>query len=70
MQEEKKGNSRQEPAGSVIAGTLGFVKRTRKWLAEVLAVRKRQQSGDCAQKAKSAQDVRDQLQNRCPWWGP
>ena len=69
VQEETKGKQVKETGKSFVARALGFVKRTSGWLADVVAVRKRQQD-DCPEKTKSAQDVRDQLQKRCPWWGP
>lgn len=69
-EEEKQGSSVEESGKSVAARARRFLKKTAGLLAVVVAYRKRQQSKDCGEKAKSAQEVRDQLQSRCPWWGP
>jgi len=70
-QEQKQENQVEESRKSVAGRALRFIKKTAGWLANIAAIRKKQQkNSDCPQKAKSAQEVRDQLQNRCPWWGP
>ena len=70
VQAEKQDKEVEECRKNFARRALGFAKRTAGLLKHAVVLRKRRRKADCPGGAKTAQEVRDHLQNRCPWWGP